>query len=43
MEKLASGDYIDGDKLDGKSSMSTINTNLDPKVVGAYKKVGVVM
>lgn len=41
MHKLATGDYEDGDKLDGKSNMT--GSNLDPKVIQAYKKVGVVM
>ena len=43
MQKLATGDYIDGDKLDMQSNMSQSNSNLDPKVVAAYKKVGIVM
>jgi len=44
MQKLNTGDYIDGDKLDGASNMSDLKTSmLDPKVIAAYKKVGVVM
>jgi essential nuclear protein 1 len=43
MQKLATGDYVDGDKLDSKSNLTTSNSNLDPKVVAAYRKVGIVM
>jgi len=43
MMKLETGDYLDGDKMgDMKSTMSE-KSNLDPKVIAAYKKVGVVM
>ena len=41
------GDYIDGDKHDKKSNYDSNdirnNPTLDPKVIQAYKKVGVVM
>lgn len=43
MQKLATGDYEDGDKLDAKSNLTTSKSTLDPKVIEAYKKVGVVM
>lgn len=45
MAKLASGDYVDGDKLDQASKLSDLKDNaaLDQKVIDAYKKVGVVM
>lgn len=43
MQKLATGDYEDGDKLDSKSQLTTAKGDLDPKVIEAYKKVGVVM
>lgn len=39
--KLDTGDYQDGDNIDSKSI--TASGGLDPKVVAAYKKVGVVM
>lgn len=42
MQKLATGDYIDGDKMD-QSEMSTSKSNLDPKIIAAYNKVGIVM
>jgi len=44
MAKMQTGDFIDGDQMDMKS-MGELKTdsNLDPKVVAAYKKVGVVM
>ena len=44
MLKLQTGDFIDGDKMDMKSNITTgAMSNLDPKIVAAYKKVGVVM
>ena len=45
MQKLATGDYIDGDKLDKQSKLSDLQdaAGLDQKVIDAYKKVGVVM
>jgi len=43
MAKMASGDYMDGDKMDMKSNMSKGPAEMDPKVVAAYKKVGTVM
>ena len=42
MQKMEAGDFVDGDKLDSKSELKTDST-LDPKVIQAYKKVGVVM
>ena len=41
MAKMSAGDFIDGDKMDNKSSMP--DSALDPKVIAAYKKVAVVM
>jgi len=44
MQKMQAGDFIDGDKLDMRSNMSDLkDCTLDPKVIAAYKKVGVVM
>ena len=45
MQKLATGDYLDGDKLDKQSKGGELRDAgaLDQKVVDAYKKVGVVM
>ena len=44
MQKLQTGDFIDGDKMDMKSTLTSMKeSNLDPKIVAAYKKVGVVM
>lgn len=45
MQKLATGDYVDGDKLEQASKMSELKDaqQLDQKVVEAYRKVGVVM
>lgn len=45
MQKLATGDFVDGDKVDQQSQLESLKgaSALDPKVVAAYKKVGVVM
>jgi len=44
MQKMQAGDFVDGDKLDMKSNLSDLkDSTLDPKVIAAYKKVGVVM
>ena len=45
MQKLATGDFIDGDKLDQAGKLSDLQDGpaLDQKVVDAYRKVGVVM
>jgi essential nuclear protein 1 len=42
MQKMAAGDFVDGDKMDRGSEINPEQT-LDPKVVAAYKKVGVVL
>jgi len=42
MQKLATGDYLDGDKMD-QSISAPLQSTLDPKVIAAYKKVGIVM
>ena len=41
-QKLETGDFIDGDKFDSMTDVERGST-LDPKVIAAYKKVGVVM
>lgn len=47
MQKMMAGDYVDGDKIDKKSNYNSNDIRndptLDPKVIQAYKKVGVVM
>ena len=43
MAKLAAGDYEDGDKLEKQSNITASGSTLDPKVIEAYKKVGLVM
>jgi essential nuclear protein 1 len=45
MQKLATGDFVDGDKLEQASKLSDMKDTpaLDQKVVEAYRKVGVVM
>lgn len=44
MAKMQAGDFVDGDRMDMKSNMSMQpDSVLDPKVVAAYKKVGVVL
>lgn len=43
MQKMETGDFVDGDKLDSMSTLEAAGSNLDPKVVQAYRKVGVVM
>jgi len=43
MQKLATGDYIDADDQDNMSELKPNASNLDPKVIAAYKKVAVVM
>jgi len=43
MKKMEAGDFIDGDKLDMKSNMTGAESTINPKIVTAYKKVGVVM
>ena len=40
MQKLQTGDFVDGDAA---PSLSEMKSTLDPKVIEAYKKVGVVM
>lgn len=40
MQKLQTGDFVDGDAA---PSLSEMKSTLDPKVVEAYKKVGIVM
>jgi essential nuclear protein 1 len=42
MQKMETGDFIDGDKFDSMTDMEK-GSGLDPKVVAAYKKVGIVM
>ena len=39
---MEAGDFIDGDKMDRGSELKT-DSALDPKVLAAYKKVGVVL
>lgn len=41
-QKLETGDFIDGDKFDSMTDVERGST-LDPKVIAAYKKVGIVM
>lgn len=41
MQKLKDGDYLDGDKLLDEDAAH--QSDLDPKVIATYKKVGVVM
>jgi len=41
MMKLATGDFQDGDNMDAEKEIQ--KSNLDPKVIEAYKKVGLVM
>ena len=40
--KMTSGDFIDGDRMDGNLSTAP-DTALDPKVIAAYRKVAIVM
>lgn len=40
---MATGDYVDGDKLEKDSKIKDEAPALDQKVLEAYKKVGVVM
>lgn len=42
MQKLQTGDYIDGD-ASNMSELQAASSTLDPKVIAAYKKVGIVM
>mmetsp|Transcript_6643 Transcript_6643/g.11178 ORF Transcript_6643/g.11178 Transcript_6643/m.11178 type:complete len:127 (+) Transcript_6643:466-846(+) len=42
MQKMETGDFVDGNRLDNMSEMKGDST-LDPKVIAAYKKVGIVM
>ena len=42
MAKMQAGDFIDGDRMDMQSDLKA-EPNLDPKVLAAYRKVGVVM
>ena len=39
---METGDFIDGDKFESMTDMEK-GSGLDPKVVAAYKKVGIVM
>jgi len=42
MAKMQTGDFIDGDKMDGFSNIDAMGA-LDEKVINAYRKVGIVM
>ena len=42
MNKMETGDFIDGDQMDNFSKLDT-NNPMDPKVIAAYKKVAIVL